>query len=126
MQSKTPALTGEQIQSGCRNLDVLAEQNPDIAPHENVDPARPAARPLDAAAVNDGVEMEKRFVTERLEHVDTQGSVHECWSECKSEIGRPAFWILNLILTFLLFPFEHALYTHVVPFVWISRLLGLD
>ena len=70
--------------------------------------------------------MEKSFVSERHEHVDTQGSVHECWSECKSEIRRPAFWILNLILTFLLFPFEHALYTHVVPFVWISKLLGLD
>ena len=126
MQLITTALTGERIQSSCRRLGVVAEQNPDIDPHENVDPARSAARTLDAAAVNDGVEMGKRFVTERHEHVDTYGSIHECWHECKSEIKRPAFWILNLILTFLLFPFEHALYTHVVPFVWISKLLGLD
>ncbi len=126
MQSITPALTGERIQSSCRRLGVVAEQNPDIEPRGNSDPARTVTKTLDAAAAKNGVEMEKSFVSERHEHVDTNGSIYECWHECKSEIKRPAFWILNLFLTFLLFPFEHALYTHVVPFVWISKLLGLD
>ena len=126
MQSITPALTGDRIQSSCRSLAVVAEKNSEFGPHENADPARTATKTLDAAAVNNGVEMEKRFVSERHEHVDANGSIYECWHECKSEIKRPAFWILNLFLTFLLFPFEHALYTHVVPFVWISNLLGLD
>lgn len=59
------------------------------------------------------------------EHLDKHGSAHECWHECKSEMKHPAFWVLNILLTFLLFPFEHALYTHVVPFTWVSNLLGL-
>lgn len=126
MQSITPALTGERTQSSCRRLGVVAEQNPDIEPRGNSDPARTVTKTLDAGATNNGVEMEKSFVAERHGHVDTNGSIHECWHECKSEIKRPAFWILNFLLTFLLFPFEHALYTHVVPFVWISKLLGLD
>ena len=126
MQRPPLPLNEEQIQSSCRSLAVVAEQNPDIDPHGNAEPARSATRTLDTAAVNNGVEMGNRFVSERHEHVGTHGSIHECWHECKSEIKRPTFWILNLILTFLLFPFEHALYTHVVPFVWISKLLGLD
>lgn len=126
MQSNTPALTGEQIRSSCLSLGVVADQNPDIDLHGNADPARSATRLMDAAAINNGVEMGKRIVGERHKHIDTYGSINECWHECKNEIKRPAFWILNLILTFLLFPFEHALYTHIVPFVWVSKLLGLD
>ena len=59
-------------------------------------------------------------------HVDRQGAMHECWHECTTEMKRPAFWALNALLTMLLFPFEHALYTHVIPFTWLTKFLGLD
>ncbi|MBP8098243.1 MAG: hypothetical protein KAY03_02905 [Arenimonas sp.] len=59
-------------------------------------------------------------------HVDRLGAMHECWHECTTEVKRPAFWALNALLTMLLFPFEHALYTHVIPFTWVTRFLGLD
>jgi len=153
MQSFTPALIRNPTRSGFRTVDVerhhLLRQLSQVEHSDNGEGVAPgglrlalpesstssgpaaltqhtrAAEQRSTAMGGQAVDIETSFSSESHEHVDKHGSVHECWHECKSELKRPAFWVLNILLTFLLFPFEHALYTHVAPFAWVSKLLGL-
>jgi hypothetical protein len=91
-----------------------------------VKPPGHSLHPATLSSATGNTIMSKVDISERHEHVDRHGSVHQCWHECKSEMRRPAFWVLNILLTFLLFPLEHAIYTHLAPFTWVTDALGLS
>lgn len=40
-------------------------------------------------------------------HVTKTGTVVECYHDCKSTLRKPSFWVL----TTLIFPIEHAIWT---------------
>lgn len=124
MQILTSTLPRERIQPGCRNLDAAGTRCLNIESHQQASFGLPSTRALDP--VDTGRKAATRAKGDIERATDVYGTVRECWCECKAEMKRPAFWVLNLFLMFLLFPLEHALYTHVAPFSWLTRFLGLD
>lgn len=60
-------------------------------------------------------------------HKDEDGFLIQCYHVCskgltgvKETLMSPAFWIGTTIA----WPFEHFLYDHVPPFMWIAKLMG--
>lgn len=47
-------------------------------------------------------------------HVDEQGQLVKCYHECKSQFSTMSFWVLMTIS----FPFEHAIWEYVFPWIW--------
>lgn len=54
-------------------------------------------------------------------HTTKNGAVVECYHECKSILKKPSFWVM----TTLMFPIEHGIWTMVPGLKDIATLFGM-